>query len=200
MLTRSERPKMISQSTVIRMGWTKSMIDKLLSEPTLAPNPHYKNASPMKLYNEEEVLDMMLTEEYEMEYEKASKRKKAAQRAVVTKKKNLSEELKQYAESVTVTILDEQELIRRTIQAKKEWYEYNWKDFCEFDIDDYTLNRWVVNYIRHNLVQYSQGLRALVGKTGREEVYKEYRNLILEKIAEAYPDYKEECEDQKIYF
>lgn len=41
--------KMITQSAVLSMGFTKSMIDKLLPAPTLKQNPHYKSSAPMKL-------------------------------------------------------------------------------------------------------------------------------------------------------
>ena len=61
-----EKKKMISQKTVIEMGWTKAMIAKLLPEPTLKPNPNYRSAAPMKLWIEEEVIAAMQTLDCEL--------------------------------------------------------------------------------------------------------------------------------------
>ena len=38
----------ITKSAIMEMGFTKSMIEKLLPEPTEKPNPYYKKAAPMK--------------------------------------------------------------------------------------------------------------------------------------------------------
>lgn len=76
-----ECPKMIAQKTVLSMGWTKAMIDKLLPEPELKENPHYWRGAPMKLWSEVLVKSIMETEEYRTEKEKADRRKKSAQKA-----------------------------------------------------------------------------------------------------------------------
>jgi len=76
-----ECPKMITQKTILSMGWTKAMIDKLLPEPELKENPHYWRGAPMKLWPEVLVKSIMETEEYRMEKEKADCRKKSAQKA-----------------------------------------------------------------------------------------------------------------------
>lgn len=69
-----------------------------------------------------------------------------------------------------------------------------YKDVHEADED--TLIRWIVNYIRHNLVDYDNFLYKISGKVGSIGVYPEIKTAVLEKIAVAYPQYKEECERQ----
>ena len=49
-MNENQKEEMITQSTIIGMGWTKTMITKFLPEPTLKDNPHYQNAAPMKLW------------------------------------------------------------------------------------------------------------------------------------------------------
>lgn len=195
----STNEEMIAQTTVLKMGWTKTMIEKMLPEPTLVNNPHYKNAAPMKLFKKADVLAAMDTDEYRDALEKANRRKKSAEKAVETKEKRLSDKMRAFVESINVEVLPTQELINRTIEAKRKWYEWNWKDFYG-NVDEDTLDRWVVNYIRHNLVEYDEGLWNMRGKTGRNKVYREYKNAILEKIAAAYPMYADECKYQKTYF
>ena len=36
-MNKNQKVEMITQSTILEMGWTKSMITKLLPEPTLKP-------------------------------------------------------------------------------------------------------------------------------------------------------------------
>ena len=67
------KSQMITQSTILAMGWTKTMIKNLLPQPVEKPNPHYKCASPMKLWEKEKVLEVMETEDYQKALEKANK-------------------------------------------------------------------------------------------------------------------------------
>jgi hypothetical protein len=48
-----ENKDMLTQSQIIEMGWTKSMINKLLPEPILKENPRYRNSAPMKLWDKD---------------------------------------------------------------------------------------------------------------------------------------------------
>lgn len=82
------REKMVCQSTILEMGWTKSMIARLLPEPTLRPNPYSKEKPPMKLWREEDVLACMETEEYKALHAKSEKRSRTAQVAHATATKS----------------------------------------------------------------------------------------------------------------
>lgn len=79
---------LIPQTTVLSMGFTKSMIDKLLPAPTLKQNPRYKSSAPMKLWKETDVLAAMDTDAFREAIAKAERRKAAAAKAVDTKRKN----------------------------------------------------------------------------------------------------------------
>jgi hypothetical protein len=54
----------------------------------------------------------------------------------------------------------------------------------------------MVNYIRHNLTNYEDLLEELEGKVGKINAYIKLKNKILKKIAEVYPDLKDECYNQ----
>lgn len=178
-----KKPEMITQSTVISMGWTKTMISKLLPPPVEKRNPYYGSAAPMKLWDKEKVEAVMQTEDYANEYAKAQKRKKSAQKATATRAERLTEKMNKMGDTILVGIMDDEELVQ-TVLKEKEWqikakmeneleymyrrglhgsdelYEYESLsdeiDYYEFHMPSKeVLDRWVVNYIRHNLIDYS---------------------------------------------
>ena len=103
---------------------------------------------------------------------------------------------------ITIQIIPFEELIEKTLDAKQEWYDTRY----ELLYDDYkkearyadeeTVNRWAVNYIRHEMTTYDNELWQIAKKTGNKEAYLRLFELILCKIAEAYPELKEECVSQ----
>lgn len=215
---------MITQSTILEMGWTKSMITRLLPEPILKPNPHYRSAAPMRIWKKQDVLDAMETENFKLELEKANKRKISSKKAQNTKSHNLAEKMKQIAEGITVSILPQEELEAKTLKHQEsriyehisneteylerhcnssesyEAYERSLEEMENFRMhrpsNEATMHRWIVNYIRHNLIAYDQNIRNLKGKIGKEEAYIIFKLAVLEKISEAYPCYTDECNRQ----
>ena len=159
-----DKPKMITQSKIIgEYGWTKSLINRFLPDPILKRNPHYSKAAPMRLWEEDTVKKIMETEEFQKAMKKACKRKESANKAVDTKRRNMHHSIEEFIEAISIKILPDDELRRRTLQAKQIWYQkhphYD-EDYDEDVIanvneaDEDTLVRWVVNYVRHNLVDY----------------------------------------------
>lgn len=201
----SEKPKRITQSTILSMGWTKSMIDKLLPEPELVPNPHYRSAgSPMKLWHESAVLAAMETPEYAAAKAKYDKRKASAQKAVATKVERILTKQQELAEHITVKVIDDANLRNLTL----DWHwdrELRRADrdvdyIPELDhVDESTMERWIVNHIRHNLTLYDNALIEFEGKTGGHIAALDMKLAVLDKIAAAYPRYAEECRRQQEY-
>lgn len=76
-----QKEQLISQSAVLSMGFTKSMIGKLLPPPVLKRNPHYASSAPMKLWREEDVRSAMETQEFQTMAAKAAARKAASAKA-----------------------------------------------------------------------------------------------------------------------
>ena len=197
--------ELISQTTVIEMGFTKAMIKKLLPSPIEKPNPFYKSAAPMKMFNKDDVEKVMQTDAYKLEYEKSQKRKSAAAKAVKTKEEALFKEVSEMSESIRVKVIPDDKLINNAIISYnnhlREKAERN-GDYGRIyrnspkDIPEETLHRLVVNYIRHHLTTYDKSLLKLKGKVGKQEGYVTYKEVILQKIALAYPKYKDECQRQ----
>lgn len=207
-IEKTSKPIMITQSKIISdYGWTKSLINKFLPEPTLKKNPYYSCAAPMKMWDEKTVKSIMETPEFQADMQKVIKRKKSAKAAVNTKICKMNDDAEHFIASISIKILPDDELKKRTLRKKQEWYQCHpyydeWGNPVYRTVreaDEYTLDRWIVNYIRHNLVDYDEFLYKIFGKVGSIEAYPRIKTAVLKKIANVYPQYKDECERQMLY-
>lgn len=190
--------KMITQSAVLSMGFTKSMIDKLLPAPTLKQNPHYKSSAPMKLWEESVVLSAMETEAFREASAKAERRKAAASKGIDTKRKNAETLAEELIAAIRVQRIELPELERLTLDAQQRWYDFRGRGEIEFP-DRETVDRWMVNYIRHELCEYDDSLYTLFCPGKMADKYKLYPKIkreTLAKIAQVYPELAEECKAQ----
>lgn len=202
----TSREEFVNQSELLEMGWTKSLIQQFLPEPILKPNPYYRSGPPMKKWNRDVVLEVMGQDDFKVALEKTDKRKKAAAKAVKTKEENLEALAEDFAKSINIKLIEDDEVLQKNakynayhqyLEHKKE-FEYQ-RAFADFtSVDEDTINRWVVNYIRHSLTQYDKNLLKFVGKVGKDNAYCTFRNLLLTRIAEIYPKYAETCRLQMI--
>lgn len=197
---KEEREKRLTKTTVKQMGFSDKLIRELLPEPIEVDNPHYKCAAPMLLFLESDVLKAMNEEPYIAYQEKRKKRKESAKKAVETKRKNLIEEMQSVSDKIIITKMNMQELRKRTIDERNDYYAYLAED-CEiyrttYGADEETQDRWMVNYIRHNLTEYDEELDRLYGRTGKDEAYFLFFKALLQKIATVYPNLEEECKRQ----
>ena len=194
------KPKRIALTTVRQMGFTDKLINQLLPEPILVQNPYYKKAPPMKLWEEETVIKATKQQAFIDEQGKRARRKESAKKAVETKKHKLKTDMARRGESIAVKRLDLKTLKEKTIEAKQRHYnEYSYYDLFYEDAsmaDEETVNRWMVNYIRHNLTVYDDDLYEIRGKVGKNEAYILYFENVLNEIARVYPELKEECQEQ----
>lgn len=196
----NKKEEMLNQSAILELGWTKSLIARFLPEPQLKPNPFYQKAAPMKCWNKHDVYNAMESDEFKEAMKKAAKRKGAAKKAYSTKANVIMEDMKNLATNLKVKVMSDVALRRNTIREHEVWAMMRCNyDFSASDITPQTMDRWIVNYIRHNLVytvnglDYDAALERLKGKCGRYEVYPEFKRIILMKISAAYPKYSTEC-------
>lgn len=70
-------------------------------------------------------------------------------------------------------------------------------------LDEYSeksINAIMVNDIRHNCSNYDQALKQVYRIHRSDNDYAQYKNSVLEKIANAYPFLRDECVKQKRKF
>lgn len=87
---------------------------------------------------------------------------------------------------IAVGVMPISELIEKTLQYHK----------VKHCTDKETLDRWQVNYIRHNIVSYNDNCKKIMWKSGSEEIHKILKERVLKEIKRAYPHLKDECDRQ----
>lgn len=197
-----EEEKLITQSVVLTMGFTKSMIAKLLPPPILKNNPRYASAAPMKLWKEADVLGVMDTEAFQAEATKAARRKAGAAKAVETKRENARVLADELISAIHVQRVELPQLEELALQAQQDWYDFRGRgEIVDPDRED--MDRWMVNYVRHNLCEYDNSLHILFrpGKMANKDMlYPKVKCETLVKIAQVYPELAEECKKQAEYY
>jgi hypothetical protein len=191
--------KYISKAGLKARGWTDSMIRRLLGDPDLTVrNPYYRKAPEMKLYLIERVNRIEGSDIFLELKEKSMKRREAMKKVAKMKES----ELLKYVDSIEIEV--EKMEIEKIKKLAIENYNFHQGEidhienmiFSEKDLDNAFLSRIMVNYIRHNLTNYEDLLEELEGKVGKINAYIKLKNKILKKIAEVYPDLKDECYNQ----
>ena len=192
------KPEYYSQTTLKSFGFTAKMIETMLSEPILKDNPHYRCAAPMKLWLITEVEVVMQTDEFKEAVQKRESRRQGAAKAVETKRAKLHAEIEAKIQKIKVEVLTIGQLRNEAIADRQAWYDMDWENCCDAaSADEPTIKRWMVNYVRHNLTSYDDVLYRMSGKVGCQDEYLTYKFAVLDKIAEAYPKLKQECNQQK---
>lgn len=193
-----EEEKLITQATVLSMGFTKSMIDKLLPAPALKDNPRYRSAAPMKLWKETDVLAAMETDAFREAAAKAERRKASASKGVDTKRKNAELLAEELIAAIRVQRIDLPALKKMALASQQSWYDYRERGEI-VNPDEEDVQRWMVNYIRHDLCEYDASLYTLFrpGKMAdKDKLYPKVKRETLAKIAQVYPELAEECKAQ----
>lgn len=196
--------ELITQAELFKRGWTKSMITKLLPDPLLKNNP-YNRSSSIKLWELETIEQIEKQPSFEDAKKAAEKRKSSAKKAKETRFNNLMAIVQAAIDSTKIKMLDDETLRRNAINHAKERYlKKSGNDYFDGNnLEEATICRWVVNYIRHQLVKcnyrstYDNVLYDFRGKLGKDELYLYYKSALLDKIAAVYPKYAEECVLQK---
>jgi len=199
---KKNKEEMLTLTSVKELGFSPKMIETLLPEPILKDNPHYRCAAPMKLWKKKDVNKAMRTKAFKESLKGREKRRQGAARAVETKKAKLHEEVEEQIKQIQVKRINIAKLRQRALDDKQDWYDYQSMlrsnlDFkSAYDADEATIERWMVNYIRHNLTNYDEDLYEMAGKVGCHEEYMNYRRAVMSKIEEIYPELKAECKRQ----
>lgn len=187
---------------VKKLGFNPKMIEELLPDPILRTNPHYRRAAPMKLWEQCIVEEAMNNEKFIVYKTESDKRRQSAKKAVQTKYDKLHKEVEKKISEIYVQKIDNDRLRKETLRNKQAWYDYQEciRNKCSY-MDAYSANedtqkRWMVNFIRHNLMDYDDDLYKMSGKTGCHREYVNYKSAVLQKIAETYPELAEECQRQ----
>ena len=176
---------------ISKRKWTDALLKKYMSEPDLIKNnPHYGRASEMKLYKISRVESIEKNEHFLIDFQKTILRRKSSAKMVETKKDNLLIEI--FELPISVEFIPRNELVPLVIDDYNDRNYY--KDYLTLrDLDQSTLERLTVNYIRHQLTSYDQCLGLIFSKVGKKEGYRLLIERIYNCISESYPELTREC-------
>jgi hypothetical protein len=185
-------------------GWTDRAIELFLKAPDKeAENPHYKCASPMKLYLIRRVEEVERSKEFQGFQNKNRARVESSRKSVETKRERLLREVRGW--SIRLGKTEYTSVKENAVRSYNEFkQQVAWeREDSDFHFEPATVNsgeefleRITVNYLRHQLSDYDEKLERIFGKIGKDEAYTILNQKIYEKIAEVYPQLKSECERQ----
>ncbi|WP_187281365.1 hypothetical protein [Nonomuraea sp. C10] len=184
-------------------GWSPAMIRALLGPPDrLASNPMFRSAAPMPLYETERVLIAEESEAFAGLRDRAERRSRAA---LLAADRRRDETLRRIARvPITVPVVGWDVLTRQAVahrnrlDAERAWDrpDHIPAPAREGEVDEPTLQRWVVNYLRHELTAYNSELEGLFGRVGQAAGMRLLRQRIYEAIPRVYPRLTDECRRQ----
>jgi hypothetical protein len=171
--------------------WSDRLIKKYMPVPDeIRNNPHYGRASEMKLYKISRVESIEKNEQFLIDFQKTMLRRKSSLKMVETKKDNLLIQISELP--ISVEFIQRNELVPLVIDDYNDRNYY--KDYLTLrDLDQSTLERLTVNYIRHQLTSYDQCLGLIFSRVGKKEGYRLLKERIYKCISESYPELTGEC-------
>ena len=165
-------------------GWTEAMIREYLGEPdTLANNPHYGSAAPMRLYEQERCLEAEQLPEFAERRTKAAERGKTGRKAAEKRAENLVK----WADTVEIAWYNAPEDAGTAIRLGMESWEA-WNEETAVDADEATRIRWARNYLRHECMSYKQLLNKIPSGPAVDDAYDTIRSRCDHMIDRRYPD------------
>lgn len=201
---------MICQKTLLGRGWTKTAIENYLPEPVEKRNSYYRHAYPMLLWDESDVETAEKLDEVRQILERKQMRLQTAAKAMEAKIKKLDESFEQEALNITVKRVPLKEVRGKAIEyhykkveEREEAAERYFERHLEYPDwyssgDKFTeenIRRWMLNHIRHVFTTYEIPLQDLRRKSvtswRKDEIYEKYKDKVMQKIYEVYPELAE---------
>ena len=228
--------KQIEFMTVSRMkserGWTDGLIRKLLGEPDrLTPNQHYRHVSQMRLYDKMRIVQAENTAEFRKLFIGRTRRKRAAARS--TQRRRTDYVLWAWTLDPKCRFPERLDVVYQLGHMHHvewtKWENDRWDTYGEmFGIESpeklksapqsydtaqqSDLDRWAVNYLRHECTGYDD---IMVDGTGSTDQFHRrpkpgirqddmdcahtiIKDRVLHEIIRAFPELKQEAETQML--
>lgn len=179
--------ELISRTKATKDYGLTSELDALRS--CSVPNPVFTSRPPATMYLLKDVKAVATSGAGQQRLAQRTKRSESAKRAAARRRDDLIQ--KTLATNFSIPEMPWDDLIERACR------HYNSRKVnatsIRPDADEGTLHRIMVNYLRHECTQYDEHCASLMGQTGKEDAYPAVKELVLEAIAEKYPELIAEC-------
>lgn len=192
------------KSALKERGWTNGAIEKFLGKcDATKDNPHSKRQPLMKLWLKSKVEEAEQSEAFQEWQNKTVATRKAASDRMTEKMdlarketiKKFSAQIRQAVKRALSEIKSIEELEEDALRhwaANKEDRQRSreeWKPVIapsREEIDGETRQRWVENYVRHQLTDYERLLNDLFGEIGRDAAYKAMKSAVSQEVEQFY--------------
>ena len=114
---------MVSQTTLFKMGFNKKMVDTLLLNPVLCPNPYGKGSAPRKLFPANIVDAVLKTEEFASLRAERKQRGVTQRNAAQEREQELVEQAKRIAGNLIIPAIDKEELLAAALECQADHFE-----------------------------------------------------------------------------
>ena len=191
-----------------RPGWNDDRLEKFLGAPDFTTQNSYRRDMETSWFMMSRIKKAENYKSFQKDAAQAlkqhSKRKKAAEKAVETKKRKTLNKVQERIDNIKLKKkyrnLSTKQLY---IRAARSYDDYqllkdNW-EHVPVDINTSTtefLNRITVNYLRHNCTTYDSELEQYFNTVGKQEAINMIRKHIYLLIVNHYPFLKDECVKQ----
>jgi hypothetical protein len=197
----TSKDSLITKTGLKARGWTDSMVERFMPVPDeTRENPHYRCASPMKLYCLKRVARVEKTKGFLAAVEKAKKRQQVAALVVEKNREKTGDYVRQV--EIVVPKFSQVSLLDKAIWhfnkrlAEREFEGREFGEPASRKSDSQFLLRIAVNYLRHQMTDYESHLGQVAGRVGVGEAYYGIKKKVLEAIAAEYPWLAGECDRQ----
>jgi hypothetical protein len=173
-------------------GWTAAMIRDLLGEPDrLAGNSRFRGAPPVRLYTVTRIKASERSAAFKKAAAVAARRSAAARLGAQRRREKILRLIA--GEQIVVPRLPAPVLTARAVRHR-DARQGDKTDPAK--VDRSTLDRWKVNYLRHQLTTYDTALDELFGQIGRADAERALRHRVYSAIWNTYPELAAECQRQ----
>lgn len=177
-------------------GWTRVSIDRFLDEPDeTSINMRHKCGPPVCWYLLTRVEKIEKSSAFRRWKESSQERSVRAKDVAERQSARLKDEVEAWEPHVPLHSLDA--IREAAIASYNDWVRETDRDRAHDDSSPDFLERIMVNYIRHELVNYDALLVHVAGRIGAEDARELVRMQVYSAIADTYPDLKGECHRQE---
>lgn len=197
-----DRDKYYGLEEIQELGFTARLMGKYLPDADkIVRNPYNSHALIrfwLKTKIDALIAEPPLRDELATVMKHRAARQAGAKKAVETKVRKTTDRVSLLCKSLKLRYKRPLDKVRWAALQKKEEQYWDSESFASaYGADPATIDRWTVNYIRHNMVDYDYCLEKLKGEVGKDEAYRILKNYVLDLIKSTYPELAEECERQK---
>lgn len=187
-------PAVLTTSQVLARGWTKGLVRKFLGEPDRRDrNQRYPGGPRLRQYYLTRVEDAEKSAEFVAAKAVADRRSLARRRIAEAKRVELLKSVA--ALTLTVPIMNEQELLHRAISNCRQNFEMRGISLGHHSGSN--LIRCIqVSYLRHEQAEYDSHIATVTGKIGARDAKRAILVKVHTAISKVYPRLKSECDRQ----